>query len=73
MIWVGLNLNPHPLKAEGAAPNCRFLLSFIGIFGVAECDIGGYWRELNWNLSTTNPKVGSKSGASYRWFFFGDA
>ena len=24
--WVGLNLNPHPLKAEGAAPKGRFAL-----------------------------------------------
>jgi hypothetical protein len=21
VMWVGLNLNPHPLKTEGAAPN----------------------------------------------------
>jgi hypothetical protein len=21
--WEGLNLNPHPLKTEGAAPKCR--------------------------------------------------
>jgi hypothetical protein len=25
-IWVGLNLNAHPLKPEGWAPNCLFFL-----------------------------------------------
>src|ERR1700685_2262739 len=30
IAWVGLNLNPHPLKAEGAAPNWRLGFDEVG-------------------------------------------
>ena len=33
---VGLNLNPHPLKAEGAAPNCRHVGYEVGDGGVRD-------------------------------------
>ena len=37
MGWVGVRLNPHPLKAEGAAPNGRLVCNKAGLaaLGVA--------------------------------------
>jgi hypothetical protein len=37
LVWAGLSLNPHPLKAEGAAPNCRNDVVILWTWGAACC------------------------------------
>jgi hypothetical protein len=41
VVWVGLNLNPHPLRAKGAAPKGRLLEFGVFGFGLLECGEGG--------------------------------
>jgi hypothetical protein len=42
--WVGWNLNPHPLKAEGAAPKSRLVGGFELVEAMLELPLlGGFF------------------------------
>jgi hypothetical protein len=40
--WAGANLNPHPLKAEGAAPRCRLARTHVDLLGEGGAEAADY-------------------------------
>ena len=58
--WAGANLNPHPLKAEGAAPRRR-----VGVF--SEVDQGKEARRRRTTRSWPKATIVSKRGGATDW------